>query len=224
MPRKKGQFVKGGSDSTDGNLSASLDIAWWGELELTPLVGVVSQLWACGNGLPNGLTKKQIADCRRAESHATKKLGGLVAEAIKSENGAALRSIAKVVDLLATSKGRPVDPERVLVLGLIAWLDNHNDHLTPRDVREIKKLENHPRQKWTLRIKGSNTKDGKADKDSTIEALVAKDGKLVPTVTTFLRWGAARGVKISRFTVPRIAKELGRTLAKAPKSKARQKG
>lgn len=210
MAKKKAQFVKGGSDSTGGDLSKAIDIADLGEVGPTPISEVVREIWACGKGMPDGLTKKQIAECKKAETAATTKLGALVADAIKRNDSATIEAILKTLAILNPPGGKvvPVDPERALVLRLFAWLDGFNN-MPPTDARKIKALERHDKQRWALRI-------GTGEGASRIEALVSKGGKLIPTIQTCLLWGKAHNVQISRFTAPRIAKELGRELPKAP--------
>lgn len=97
MPRKKAQQVKGGFDDAKHPASA-LDVAIWGKFAKSPFRDLAYVVWSSARGEMPDLPKTIAAKWKRSYKESERKLGELVAEAVKAGDHKALAQFAEMVD------------------------------------------------------------------------------------------------------------------------------
>ena len=131
---KKGQRVKGGTDSAK-SMSEAIDGADWGDLAEHPEIRTAVQMvWSSRTALPTGLTKTKVKAWRASERKWEKKLGAILVQTVKNEETETIKAMLKTLERLSASGMTLIDPHRSLVFRLFALLDSVNAKLSPKNV------------------------------------------------------------------------------------------
>lgn len=141
MPRKKGQFVKGGFASAK-NTNDALDIAMWGELAKSPILEAVFVVWSSRFPGPD-LPPKEAEEWRASEREWEEKLGALVVQAVKEEDEEMLTELSLSLQHCKTHSkcdGSLTAHDKLRTLALLYYLKRgaHKAQppVTSKDVRD----------------------------------------------------------------------------------------